>query len=447
MEKQTFQTKRRERAGFYSYFVGQNIIYFLVTMFLGAYYINNLGIPAAAVGSILLVARIWDAVNDPMLSILVEKANLKGGKFKPWIKSVAFLIPILTVLLFSFTDVLAGMSLSLRITYATVTYIAWGMTYTISDAPAFALATVMTSDMNEKNTIISLARMAAMVGVLISIGVGPAVIEATGNNWMLAAGLLSVIALIFMVQVNFTKERVSSSQHSPTLKHIVNAIIGNKYVVIYVLVATIMSGFNFGLSITPMLAGDVFNNPLATTAIMMSSFLPILLLAPFLPALIRKFGKINIFRTTMVLQVVLSIITYFVGYESITVFVVLSFIKGFSFAPIMVIGSLFFADAIEYDYYTKGKRFEAAVFSAQTFSAKATSAISGGLGLALLGFVGYQESLAGEVIVQSQSTIDGIWTIFNLGPAFGALIAIIIFWMKYDLSEEKLQALAGKANK
>lgn len=447
MEKHEFVSKRSERLGFYSYFLGQNIIYFLVTMFLAAYYIQSLAIPASAVASILLIARIWDAVNDPMLSILVEKANLKGGKFKPWIRSVAILIPILTVLLFSFTGWLNGMSLTFRISFATITYIAWGMAYTISDAPAFALATVMTPDMNEKNTIISLSRMAAMFGILLAIAGGPAIISATGNNYGIAALVLSVIALIFMLQVSHTKERVESTQHSPTLKQILSAIFQNKYVVTFVITTVVMNGFNFGFGIMPMLASDVFNNPMVTTIVMMGSMLPIFIVAPLMPMLVRKFGKINLFRFVLVLTVIFSLVTYLVGYDNFTLFMILTLIRGIAMGPMLVVGSLFFADAIEFDYFTKGKRFEAAVFSAQTFSAKATSAISGGLGIALLGLVGYKESTADVVITQTQHTIDGIWAIYNLGPAFGAIIALIIFWKYYDLSESKLEDLGKKAGK
>lgn len=443
-KKLEFATSKRERAGYYSYFIGQNIVYIFVTLYLSVYYTTALGIPAGVVGTILLVARVWDAINDPMLSIFVEKARFKGGKFKPWIKAVAILVPVATVLIFAFTDTVAAAPMALRIAYATTTYIAWGMLYTISDAPAFALATVMTHNMDERNIIMSLSRMFAMVGIFIAMIGGPAILGSLGNSWVLTALILSVIGFLFMIQVAAAKERVKSDQESPKLKDILGAIFKNRYLMIFVIAIVVTNGFNFGMTITPFIANDVFKNPNATSAIMAIGLLPMLIAAPLLPRLVRKFGKINIFRYSMLSIVVFSLIMYFVGYSNFTIFLVLSLLKGILGGFSMVIGSLFFADCIEFDYFTKGTRFEAATFAAQTFSNKATAAISGAGAMWLLAMFGFKEAVAGEVVVQSQKVVDGMWAIFNLGPAFGALVALVIFWKFYDLTEDKLISLSKK---
>lgn len=441
MTKPVFQTTRKERMGYYSYFLGQNIIYLFVTLFISIYYTTALGIPAAVVGTIILVARVWDAINDPMLAILVEKTNLKSGKFKPWIRSVAIAIPILTVLMFSFTDFLTGASLGVRITYATITYIIWGMTYTISDAPAFAMATIMTSDMDERNSVISFSRMFALIGILIAMVVGPQVVEATGGSYMMASVVLAVLALVFLLGINWSKERVKSEQKSPTLKDILQAIFHNKYLVIMVVTIVFMNGFNFGMTITPFVAADIFGDPGLTSIIMAASLLPMAIAAPLLPAVSRKFGKNPLMKFSLAVIVVFSIIIYFFGRESATMYIVLNLLKVTLSAFSMIIGSLYFADAIEYDYYRKGLRFEAAVFSAQTFSNKAMSAVAGAGAMYLISMFGYKESMAGEVVSQTAQAIDGVWITATLGPAVGAFIALIIFSLTYDLNEKKLKQM------
>lgn len=441
MSKPNFLTSRKERLGYYGYFIGQNIIYIFVTLFLSVYYTTALGISPAVVGTILLIARVWDAVNDPMLSILIEKANLKGGKFKPWIKSVAFLIPILTVVIFSFTDLLTALSLGARIAYATITYIIWGMTYTISDAPAYALATVMTTETRERNSLISFSRIGALIGILIAMVVGPTLVDTLGGNWFLTAVILSVIGFIFLLMINTTKERVKSVNQSPTLKQILGAIFQNQYLVIIVLTLIFLNGFNFGMTITPFLAADVFGDPGLASIMLGLTMLPMVIAAPLLPRFAEKFGKNKIMITSLAVVPFFSVITYFVGYESFPIYMVLSILKTVLSSFSLIIGTLYFADCIEYDFYRKGTRFEAAVFSAQTFTNKAMGAISGAGAMWLLAFFGYKESLAGETIVQTQAAIDGIWMTSTLGPGVGAAIALIIFLKFYDMDENKLQKM------
>jgi sugar (glycoside-pentoside-hexuronide) transporter len=438
-----FLTSKKERVGYYSYFFGQNIIYLFVTMFLSIYFTNSLGIPAAIVGTILLLARIWDAINDPLLAIMVEKSNLKSGKFKPWIKAVAFLVPISTILMFSFTGYLIEQSLFIRVMFTSVTYIAWGMLYTISDAPAFALSTVMTSNLNERDTIISFSRFFAYVGMLVSLVVAPIMVEKTNGNWFIISLVLSVIAFIFLYQVRYVNERVKSVEKTPTLKEIISSLFLNKYLIIYVITTLIVSGTNLASTLMPYIATDILKNPAAMSAIMATAFIPMIAVAPLTPMLVRRFGKIFLMKFSLIINIVFPVIIYLVGYDNFLAFIVLSIIRGFLSGVSMVLGALFFADCIEYDFYTKGNRCEAATFSAQTFSTKATSAISGAVSMWFLSVLGFKESIMGVVIVQSSNVINGMWAIFNLVPAGGSLIGLLFFWKFYDLSEDKLVKLSN----
>lgn len=107
MSNTNYETSRHERFSYYTFFTGQNIIFMFVTIFISVYYTSILGLSAATVGVIFLLARVWDAVNDPILSIMVERSRLKGGKFKPWVNAIAWAVPLATVLIFAFGDYLA----------------------------------------------------------------------------------------------------------------------------------------------------------------------------------------------------------------------------------------------------------------------------------------------------------------------------------------------------
>jgi len=416
-------------------------------MYLSVYYITALGIPAAIVGTIILVTHAWGAVSGPMFSILIEKANLKGGKFKPWIRSVAIIIPVLTVMLYSFTDILVNMSMSARIAYAAITYNIWNMAGTIGAAPALALATVMTSDMSERNRLLSFSRFFGFIGIVIAMLLAPQLIASLDGNWFVPAVILSVISLVFFLGVNITKERITSHNHSATLKQIFGAVFQNRYLLIFVGTLLFINVFNFRMTLIPFIAADVFGDAGLASAIMVISIVPMLLTTPFLPRLAEKFGKNALIKFSLVIATVFSLITYFVGYSNFIVFLVLSVLtmvlSGFAF----IIKPLYFADIIEYDFYRKGTRFEAAVFSAQTFSDKAFSALAAAGAMWLIALFGFRESVAGETIVQTRQAIDGIWMTYNIGPVIGTALALIVFHFYYDLDEKKLWRMGKESGR
>jgi len=439
--KPPFETAFRERAGYNSYFVGQNIIYIFVTIYLAVYFSTALGISAAVVGLILMVARVWDAAMDPLFSIVVEKSRLKGGKFKPWINSVAIIIPLLTVLMFAFTEQLAHADLAVSIAYATITYFLWGTLYTVSDAPAFALATVMTRNLDERNTIISFSKIFALVGIAGAMVAGPVILQAVGNNWFLTTAVLSGVAMLCMFMIVFAKERVKTDLPPPSLREIFGTIFANKYLVVIIVTMILYAGTNYGMTITPFLANDVFHDPGLTGAILGLSIIPTVIVAPLSPLLIRRFGKNALMLFALVSTVVFSVIIWAVGYQSVPLFLALTFLKSLFGGFVMVIAALFFADCIEYDDRTKGKRFEAATFAAQTFTNKILAALAGAGGMWLLALYGFREAKVGETIVQSAATVDGMWLIYNLGPAVGSALAVLVFAKFYDLTEKKLASL------
>jgi glycoside/pentoside/hexuronide:cation symporter, GPH family len=444
MAKSKFITKRSERYGYYSYFVGQNIIYFFVTFFLSIYFTNYLGIPAAIVGTILLLSRIWDAINDPLFSLLIEKTRLKQGKLKPWVTVVAILIPLSTILIFSFTNLLVEASLTVRVIYVTATYLLWDLFYTVSDAPAWAMSTVMSPNIDERDHLISFAKLFGFAGIILAVVLGPLLNEALNYNWMISATILSVAAMAFMIIVAFTKERVEPEDNTPSMKEIFEVVGKNKYLLIYLVTIIIAGIFSFGNALTPYIANELFNDGTVNTLILGASILPTLLIAPFMPLLIRKFGKINLVKFTSIIGIVLSIITYLLGYTNLMVYVAITLVRGILISPSYIIGSMFFADAVDYGFATIGRRLEAATFSLQTFSTKVTSAFSSGLALWLIALYGFKETTIGNVIYQTQQVKDGIWLLSNLGPVLGMALSLIVFWVYYDLSEDKLIQLLAK---
>ena len=195
------------------------------------------------------------------------------------------------------------------------------------------------------------------------------------------------------------------------------------------------------------MAEYVFGNPALSSAILATFILPMLIAAPFVPRLVAKFGKNALMKFSLIVVIIFSLLSFFIARDSFMVFMILSMVKSILGASVVVISALYFADAIEYDYYLNGRRYEAAVFSAQTMSSKAISAISGAGAMYLIGLFGFKESLAGESVVQTAGAVNGIWMTYNIGPAVGALFALIIFTRFYDMNETKLEELGRSSGR
>ncbi|SEM56151.1 MFS transporter [Paenibacillus sp. OV219] len=441
MTKQ-YAATRFERTSYDLFFSGQNIVYFILTSFLSVYYTGTLGIPATAVAGILLAARIWDAFVDPMLAAVVERSNFKSGKFRPWVLLAAITVPFFTILCFGFDGFLLDQSLSVRIAYAAITYFLWGTFYAAADAPAYALSTVMTPYPEERNLLLTYNKITGLVGGLAGMVAFPLVLSATDDNWFLTVLVFSLIAFGCMMMIRFAKERIKHvPDNPPSMSVIFKTILSNKYLVIIVIVSLIANGLNFMQTLTPFLASDIYHDSNATATLLGVSVLPMILVAPFAPVLIRKFGKINLVVISFAATAVFSVLLYFFAKESLTMFLVLSFLKGLFSAPFLVVYSLFFADCIEYDAHQKGKRFEAVTFAAQTFMAKVSAAISGGVGMWIIGIAGYKAAVEGETVTQSDTALNALWASVHWGPVVGSVIALVLFLKYYDLTDEKVKKL------
>lgn len=440
--KRNFATSRFERFSYNIYFLGQNSIFFIVSSFLAVYYTNVLGISAATVGSILLLARIWDALVDPMLATTIERLKLKGGKFKPWVNLAAVTVPLFTFLCFGFSNQLLEASGGVRIAYAAITYLVWGTLYAAADAPAFALSTVMTPNPEERTVLLSNNQLTGIIGILISVAAFPAVLKATNNNYMLSVAIFAIFSCLVMNMTRFAKERVVSNKREPNIKEIISSLMNNKYLKLIVLVNILASGANFANTLAPYVASDIYHDGAKVSLILGITILPVIIAAPIMPLLVRKFGKIKLYAVALSATVVFSVLSYFVAYDNFNLFLLISLIKAFLIAPQVIIYPMFFSDAVEYDFFKNGTRFEAVTFATQTFSNKIIGAISGGLGMWIIGLAGYEAAKNGHAVMQSTHTLNALWATFNLGSAVGSLLALVIFVKWYDFSDAKVKEMA-----
>ncbi len=428
-----YRTSRIERLSYGSYFLGQNIIFMIVLQFLMIFYTDVIGIGAAAVGIMFGIARLWDAINDPLLGIIVDKSNPKKGKFKPWVNVVIPLMPLATIFLF----INPKLGDSGNLVYAYITYIIWGMIYTISDVPIFALATVMTDKVDERVTLITFGRVAAMIAALLGVILFMPIVSAT--NWTVAIVIMMTLAFLTMIPIKyFAVERIKHDRgDGTTLKDIWVYIKSNKYLLIFYTAFLIMGAFNTVTIVSTYYAKYLLGDVNLVGILGATGMLPLLILLPLLPKLIRKFGKKAIFVCCLIIGIVSNFALYFVGYDNLTMVIILNTIRtAMMFTPMMMMG-MFSADFVEYGNYVSGKRAEGISFSIQTFATKFSQAVGAVIG----GFMIEKVYKFIPNVDQSTETMDGIHFMYSMLPNIGLVIAVIIIILFYKLKESDVQKM------
>lgn len=144
--------------------VGKDMVYMLSASYVLYYYQDTLGVNAITMGVILMAARIFDAFNDPIMGVIVAKTRTRWGKFRPWLMIGTLLNAVVLYLMFSAPPALDGGGL---VAYAAITYLLWGVTYTMMDIPYWSMIPAFTHSGRERENLSTLARSCAGVGSAI----------------------------------------------------------------------------------------------------------------------------------------------------------------------------------------------------------------------------------------------------------------------------------------
>lgn len=444
-----------ERRDYGLYFMGQNIAFMFIMNYVQNYFTDVVGITAGTVAVVFLAARIWDAVNDPMFGLIVDRSRLKGGRYKPWLKLSTYILPFFTVAIFC---VPTGWPLAVKSVFCSLLYVLWGMAFTVCDVPIYSLSVAMSNDIQERTALIARGRLHSVFGILTVMVLTVPLTNLLGGvlggaykAWLTTAVLMSALGFLLMRPIHKSAQErwIDQSSKPVTLRSIFLYVRSNKYL-LYFFGATIIASLTNTTTILPLYFVNVnLGDSNLYVLIVVVTMIGSPLVSIFTPRLTKRFDKFQIYMFGLVLTILTSIISYFTGYEGVrfTPFLILSAVKGFGFSCSTVMSFMFTADCIEYGTYVSGERAEGVTFSVQTFATKMTGAISGFVAMGLLGWLfGYQSSYYIDntlvVPVQPPSAARGIWFMYSLFPAFGATAAFMLLLFLYKLRDRDVQIMA-----
>lgn len=426
-----------EKTSYGLYFLGQNIFYLLIYMYMNTYF-TDVGISAMAVAGIALVVKVWDAINDPIFGGLIDKIRFKKGKFVPWLRISLIGIPLATILMFAIPT---GASPLVKVIWAAVAYILWDTAYTICDVPIFGLVTTITSVQQERTSLNAIGRVCAMIAAMAVMIVIPT-FRAMLGGWTSTVIMLSVVGAITMLPICFTaKERVApSAEKEPevSFKDMFAYLKTNKYLMVYYGAFMISGCLNIGSTWGLYIARYCLQNESIQSVTSILAVLPSIILGAFIPLMTKKVDKFKLYYLATIITLALTVVRLFTGYENLTVYLALTVVSSIPTAITSTLMYMFTPDCAEYGRYKTGIAAPGITFAMQTFFVKLQSALVTSVGALALGMIGFVE---GEGAVQAAGFADTLWNTSLIMPIIGTVLALLVLRM-YKLNDHDVELMA-----
>ena len=436
-EKIGYQSSRKEYIAYCLFFLGQNLLWgyagYIET------FLTDIGIAAATAAAILIVPKLWDAINDVLFGYIVDRHMFKNGmKFIPWVRIGVSAIGITTVALFAIPE---SMTQTGKIVWFLIAYILFDAAYTILDTPAFAVTTVMTSNVEERTSIIAGGKLWSMVGGVVSTVLIPMIRPRLG--WLTACIVFVVVSVIMMIPMLFTvKERHTEAaleSENPDFKGMIKYLKNNKYLFV-VLISMLLLGLSSVEQKMAIYMGRIcLGREDAATLIAAGVAVSVIVVSAIVPKLSRKYDKFNVLCVGLAFAIVMDVISYFVGYSNMIVALIMIMLKCTGLGFWQVIIYMLIADTVEYGTYKTKTRAAGITFSLQCFVAKLKNALIGSIVLLSLSITGFVE---GENAIQPDGVANGVWALFNLLPAVGFAVALLILILFYKLRTGDVQLMS-----
>lgn len=445
-----YMTTFPERLSYWTYFIGQNVYYNITAAFISTYLAMQ-GVSLAKVAVVLLIVKIWDAVNDPIFGFIFDRVKFRNGqKSLPWLRIATALIPVVTIILFSIPS---GLSETGKLIWFGAAYVLWDTVYTLTDVPAYAMLNTMTDNLQERNTLLSVNRVFSGGGVVIYGVVLPLLIsESVGMSSSMAVAILSIFSALTMVPLCIKcKERnykPEEEEENFTPRQMFRYLKSNKYLLIYYagyMATDALKTFN---AVLLFVSFYLFGNSLFSIVLNILNMVPGVFAAMLMPTILKRFDKFKTLFWCNIVCIALGLVIYFLGYDNQGLFLTLTVIRTIPMSIVGILAFMFTPDCAEYGEYKSGISAKGITFAIQTFSVKITGAVSSSLALFLLGLFGWIsveaesfEQLAALSIRQSAAALNGLWIVYALVPVIGMIISTF-FYLGYKLNDKDVQIMA-----
>ena len=429
----------RDKLGYLFGDFGNDFTFVLSSSFLLKFYTDVMGVPAAIVGTIMMIARFVDAFTDVTVGRLCDRSRITAaGKFKPWIARMCIPVAIASFLIYQ--SGLTNLPLYIKVGYLFITYILWGSVfYTAVNIPYGSMASAISPDPGDRQSLSTYRSVGGLLaGLFIGAGVpmiaydnvsGNAVLN--GPRFTALAGAFSVLAVVcHLLCYALVTERVRPKEMDETqrvsFKQMLTNAIRNR-ALIAIIAASIV---NLLASLTlQSMANYVYPNVYRNTnAQSLATFLMtggMLLSAAVAKPLAQRFGKAEVSSAANAAAAGICLLLSILRPQNVWVYVALTTLNFAALGIFTMVSWALITDVIDHQEIVTGVREDGSVYALYSFARKLGQAASAGLTGFLLSFIGYSQETAFD-----PNVVNGIYNIATLLPAagFAILAAILFFW-------------------
>lgn len=452
---------RPKRFGYGVGAIGKDMVYALVSGFILYFYNDVLGASGAFIGIMMMAARVFDAFNDPIMGVIVEKTRTRWGRFRPWIFTGTLTNALVLYAMFAVPEGVEGSAL---LAWMSAAYFLWGITYTLMDIPFWSMIPAITRPGKDREAMAVIGRTCAAVGYAVPTVATMLVVVRIGSGerdgFAFLAGVVAAVFIITeLIMVALVKEDApraalpptgasegavgrSAPPSSPRISEMFRALFANDQAMV---VAVGIVVFNASLYLTSQLAVYFFEYDMGDSDLFglfgaVGGAGQILAMAS-LP-LLRKRWSVRTILTGAISTTVFGYALLFafslLGVRQVPALALCAFIIYIGFGLATVLTTVFLADTVDYGQLRTGRRDEAVIFSMQTFVVKLASALSvllAGVGIDVIG-------LNPDAAVQSASTLMGLRVLMMLVPVAGIVFALVFLRARYRLDEAELARIS-----
>lgn len=423
-----------------------NLAFSLTVSFLPLYLTDVALVSPAAVGLIFLVMRFVDAFTDIVMGSLIDRTTTRFGKFRPWILGGSVPLLLLAVLNFSMPGGLHGTSWA--IAWAAVAYFLMGsVAYTAVNIPYGSLAAAMTDVPSDRARLAMFRSIGtAVMQVLLALLISPSLQAYQGDPAGLQSALirtlvpLAVVALALYLFLFFTaRENVPRVSAKVTLRSSFRTIASNHALqMLSVSSLVFLIGYFGAQGVLAYYARDVLGDANTLIVIMTLYTGMILAVGWFLPFLSRLFGRPRTFQLAALFSVLGALLLALAPSDAVWIAYVGAGLFGIGNGSVNTLMWNMEADTVEYGEWKTGQRSEGTTYAVFSFVRKLSQAISGALGIWIIGLFGY----AAGAPVQSDSTQWGIRIAVGFVPALLMLVSILLMsrYPMTDATHERISA-------
>lgn len=446
--------KLTEKIGYGFGDMASSMFWKLFGAYLMIFYTDVFGLPAAVVGTMFLITRIWDSAFDPIVGVVADRTHSRWGKFRPYLLWLAVPFGIIGVLTFVTPD----WSPIGKLVYAYVTYSLMMMIYSAINVPYASLLGVMSPNPKERNTLSTYRMTFAYIGSFIALLLFMPLVNFFSSNskdlgdqqtgWTMAVVVIAILCIIlFFGCFAWTKERVKPIKEAQNpLKEDLKDLFKNKPWWILLgagVAALVFNSIRDGATVYYFKYFVVEEDYATVSFFGMSFVLSGLYLALGQAANIigviaaapvsNRIGKRNTYMWAMIIATVLSVIFYWFDKEDLIWMFVFQALISICAGSIFPLLWSMYADCADYSELKTGNRATGLIFSSSSMSQKFGWAIGTAITGWLLGFFGFQANA-----VQSEEAISGIKMFLSFLPAVGTILSVVFISM-YPLTEKKMK--------